>query len=306
MVCSQCGATFTPGMGFCTNCGAAVSTASKAPSTTAPTSSTTTSQTPVAPRAPVAAPPVAAPPVAAPPVAAPPVVAPPVFAAAAPDYGPHADVKAIFSLILGIFAIVPFSVFAGIPAVILGHLAQRDIRNSQGTRTGSGMAMTGVVLGYLSMVILVAVIALPNLMRARMEGGESTPVGSLRTINTAEVTYTTMYPERGYARDLATLGSGPQGCNQTGPDHACLIDSILGAPTCSSGTWCQKQGYLFSVVAICPENLCTNYVVTATPTGRGRRSFCSTSDAVIRQYSGEPLASPMIDPSQCAAWTPLQ
>lgn len=298
MVCSQCGATFTPGMGFCTNCGAAISTAS-APRATAPPAATP--QTPTAtppPQAPVAQ----VPPVAATPVAPP---APPVFAAPVADYGPHADVKAIFSLILGIFAIVPFSVFAGIPAIILGHLAQRDIRNSNGKLTGAGMAMTGNVLGYLSIVILIAIIALPNLMRARMSPGVDTKIGNLRTINTAEVTYTTMYPERGYARDLASLGSGPGGCNQASADHACLIDDVLGAPTCTAGTWCYKNGYRYSIVAKCPEQMCADYVVTATPAGSGDRNYCTTSDGVLRYSEGGPMSMPLSEPEQCRSWIPI-
>ena len=297
MVCSQCGATFTPGMGFCTNCGAAVST-STTPRPAAPPAAT--------PQAPTATPPPQAPVAQAPPVAATPIApTPPVFAAPVADYGPRADVKAIFSLILGIFAIVPFSIFAGIPAIILGHLAQRDIRNSNGKLTGSGMALTGLVLGYLSIVILIALIAIPNIIRANMNPSVAPPLGNLRTIMTAEVTYATMYPERGYARDLAALGPGPGGCTQASAEHACLIDDVLGAPNCTSGSWCYKAGYRYGMVANCPENMCTNFIATAAPAGRGR-SFCVTSDGVLREHSGETITTPLIDPSQCAAWAPVE
>ncbi len=222
-------------------------------------------------------------------------------------YPSHADVKAIFSLILGILAIVPFTIIAGIPAIILGHLAVRDINNSQGTRTGKGMAIAGLVMGYLSIFLLIAAIALPNLLRARMVGGQGSQIGNLRTIVTAEVTYTTMYPDRGYARDLAALGSGAEGCTQASAEHACLIDQMLGGPTCTAGMWCEKSGYHFSVVAKCPEDACTDFVATATPADRdyGHRNYCSTSDGVIRQMEGEPMSTPLSDPDQCRAWIPL-
>jgi type IV pilus assembly protein PilA len=271
MVCANCGATLSSRLSFCTNCGAAI----PAPGTPAP----------VRPAAPIASP------------AAP--------AGAAAD-SPRPDVKAIFSLILGILALVPFSILAGIPAIVLGHISKSSVRDSQGRLTGSGMATAGLVMGYLSIFLLIAAIAIPNLIRARMAPGESPSIGSVRTINTAQVTYATTYPERGFARDLATLGEGGvPNCTSPTPEHACLLDNTLGAPTCTGGTWCFKSGYRFSVVAICPQDACTDYVVTATPAESGR-TYCSTSDAVIRYIvNTEPLAAPLADPQICKAWIPL-
>lgn len=294
MFCANCGATLSSGLSFCTNCGAKIgaSAAAAPPAPAAPVPSAQ-SAAPVAPTPATVQP-------------AGPFAPPPVAPA---TYGPHADVKAIFSLILGIFSIIPFSILAGIPAIILGHLALRDINNGQGQRTGKGMATAGLVMGYLSIFLLIAAIALPNILRARMVSpGEGSQLGSLRTINVAEVTYNTMYPERGYARDLASLGSGPEGCNQTSAEHACLIDSILGAPTCTAGLWCAKSGYRFSVVAKCPETMCTDYVATATPAeyDNGHRNYCTTSDGVIRFSEGQTMGTPLSDPDQCRAWIPVQ
>lgn len=296
MFCANCGATLSPDLSFCTNCGAKVG----APAAAAPSAAAAaTSAQPAAPVAPVSTTPVQpAGPFAPPPVAAP--VA----------YGPHADVKAIFSLILGILGIVPFSILAGIPAIILGHLAVRDINHSQGQRTGKGMATAGLVMGYLSIFLLIVFIALPNILRARMAPGESSQMGSLRTINTAEVAYSSTYPDRGFARDLATLGAGgkSENCSSPSPEHACLIDEILAGPTCTAGLWCSKSGYRFSVVAKCPEDVCTDYVATASPADRdyGHRNYCSTSDGVIRFTEGEPMSVPLSDPDQCRAWIPIQ
>ena len=67
---------------------------------------------------------------------------------------------AITSLILGILAIVPCILFlTGIPAVILGHLALSKIKKSGGAFTGKGLAITGLVTGYLS--LLMTVLLLP-------------------------------------------------------------------------------------------------------------------------------------------------
>src|ERR1051326_8240724 len=60
--------------------------------------------------------------------------------------------KAIAAMVLGIFSGVGASIFAGIPAIVLGHMALNEINNSGNAQNGKGMAITGLVLGYLSLV----------------------------------------------------------------------------------------------------------------------------------------------------------
>ena len=110
-----------------------------------------------------------------------------------------------------------------------------------GRLQGDGLALTGLILGYISVcyfIPIILAIAIPNLLRARISANESAATSTVRTINTAQITYSTTYPEQGYARDLATLGGN---CTSGGTaEHACLLDGQLGQANCTAGVWCQK------------------------------------------------------------------
>ncbi len=155
--------------------------------------------------------------------------------------------------------------------------------------------------------LMIAAVAIPNMLRAKMAANESSAVANIRTANTAQVMYSSSYPERGFARDLATLGPGPSGANTSSADHASAIDATLGNASCTADTWCTKSGYRFSLTAVCKEKRCEEFVVVGTPVSAstGSRSFCSTSDAVVRVRTGPPLTS-LIGVSECKAWLPLQ
>jgi hypothetical protein len=182
------------------------------------------------------------------------------------------------------------------PAVVAVYgeeTALREASHSSGVDFGGAM--------------VVAAIAIPNLLRARMAANEGGAAASVRTANVAQVTYSSMYPEKGYAHDLATLGPNPNGSNDSSPQHASLIDSTLGGASCTAGAWCVKSGYRFTITTACKLQKCREYVVTATPvnTSPGMRSLCSTSDAVVRFQVGPPLTSP-VRAAECRNWRPLQ
>jgi len=155
--------------------------------------------------------------------------------------------------------------------------------------------------------LVVAAIAIPNLARSRVSANEATAVGSLRSVNTAEVMYAATYPQRGFAPDLAKFGTGPRGPGAESADHAGFLDESLAKASCTGDAWCAKSGYHFRVKAMCKKQLCEDYVVVAKPVGSntGTRSFCSTSDGIIRNKSGSPLISP-VSVSECKAWLPIQ
>ena len=161
----------------------------------------------------------------------------------------------------------------------------------------------------VSIGLIVAAVAIPNLLRSRIAANEAAAASSVRTVNTAQVTYQVTYPRRGYARNLAALGPPPGGdCsdNNVTPAHACLLDEALGNSTCTAGNWCTKGAYRYSVGGTCTQVSCSSYVVTATPVSAdtGKKSFCSTADAVIRVHTGTPLELPLTA-AQCKAWTPI-
>jgi type II secretory pathway pseudopilin PulG len=167
-------------------------------------------------------------------------------------------------------------------------------------------------MGYISivlvpMILIIAAIAIPNLLRARIVANEAAAASSVRIINTAQVTYTTSFPNAGFARDLATLGPGPTGdCTGRGTaDHACLLDRALGC----NGDWCAtKYGYSFNVTGTdCAENgVCKGDVIVAVPlnANTGTRRFCSTPDMVIRSQSSAGMSAPPTA-DECQSWLPL-
>ncbi len=154
--------------------------------------------------------------------------------------------------------------------------------------------------------LIIAAVAIPNLLRARIAANEASAVGSLRTVNVAQITYASTYPQKGYARNLAVLGIGPR---QTAPSatHAFLLDSVLGCPGGTAGNWCTKSGYKFIIQTNCTlQQRCGQYRAIATPvsTNTGQRSFCSTADGVIRVKVVPPLTT-TITTTECKSWEPL-
>jgi type IV pilus assembly protein PilA len=269
MFCSNCGASVTEGAPFCSNCGRPAQNLL---------------------------------------ATAPP---PPSAGYTGPQ---ETDGKAVGSLVLGILAIVPLSIFAGIPAVVLGHISRSSIRESRGRLSGSGMALAGLIMGYISLalipvVMIIAAIAVPNLLRAKQAANASAAASTLRTINTSQITYETNYPQKGYAMDLATLGPGAQpDCKEPNEDHACLIDRVIAGPACMPGAWCSKYDYRFSMTGFCNlDHVCSEYVATATPVNlsTGTRSFCSTSDAIIRYKEGL-ITEPLSTAEECKEWPPIR
>ncbi|MFZ0299013.1 MAG: hypothetical protein WAM13_11755 [Candidatus Sulfotelmatobacter sp.] len=161
----------------------------------------------------------------------------------------------------------------------------------------------------VSMMLVATAIAIPNLMRARMAANESSAVGTMRVLIAAQVGYFSSYPDKGYATDLASLGPDPRGPGYQSPQHASLIDATLGNPSCTTGAWCSKTGYNFRLTADCrlAAQVCKEFVAVASPmsSSTGTRTFCSTSDGVVRFKVGPPLTSP-VTPSECRKWAPVQ
>lgn len=160
----------------------------------------------------------------------------------------------------------------------------------------------------VSTALIVAAVAIPNLLRSRMAANEASAVGTLRMLNTAQVTYSVAYPKKGFAHNLATLGVDPTAPTKTSDDHAGLLDRSLANETCIRDVWCSKSGYDFRVTTGCSNSEpCKEYLAVATPVdaNSGTRSFCSTSDGVIRYKLGLTIATP-ITASQCRTWPTLK
>jgi type II secretory pathway pseudopilin PulG len=209
--------------------------------------------------------------------------------AAAPPLGqplePERSGMAIASLVSGLlFFILP----AAILAVVLGHLSRAEIRRSTGRKTGSGMALAGLILGYcgvaiIPVVMIVAAIAIPSLLRSKMAANEASAVGSLRMLNTAAVTYFTTCGS--YPHSLTALGRAPDG--RASANHADLVDGVLTAGT--------KSGYIFRYEAFSTSGrrILDAYTISAqpvTPGTTGQRYFFTDQSGVIRMQNDGPAS----------------
>jgi len=151
-------------------------------------------------------------------------------------------------------------------------------------KTQKGFSLIELLI-VVAIILIIAAIAIPNLLRARMAANESSAVGSTRTINTAEVTYNSTFPTVGFTATLANLGGTASPC-VAATNSACLIDSVL-----SGGT---KGGYLFTMgtgsTTGTPQPSYNVFAAPQIPNQTGVRNFCSFEDAVVR-YSTASLSA---------------
>lgn len=178
--------------------------------------------------------------------------------------------KAIASLVCGLFL---FAFPLSILAIIFGHLSVSEIRKSAGHLKGEGMAIAGLVLGYVGLaaipvMLIVAAIAIPNLLRARIAANESSAIASVRQLVIAEIAYRSSHPDAGYT------------CALSGLAEAGSIDAKL-----ANG---QKNGYVFELSSCRVGDAGganTAYQVVAYPAARdqtGSRSFCSDETGTVK------------------------
>ena len=131
------------------------------------------------------------------------------------------------------------------------------------------------LLIVVAIILIIAAIAIPNLLRARIAANESAAASQLRTLNTAQVSYASNYPAVGYGT-LAQLGGAIPCTPASGT--ACLIDNSLATNYAGKG----KSGYNFEIANPNPGQ----YVAAATPItvgSTGQNSFCAVEDGVVRK-----------------------
>ena len=132
------------------------------------------------------------------------------------------------------------------------------------------------LLIVVAIILIIAAIAIPNLMSGRMAANEASAVQSLRTIQSSETAYATTYPNLGFSTSLVALGDGGTSPCTASSTQACLIDPVLasGVKSGYAITWA-GDGLMPSVA----------YSINADPIVRGssgRRSFFTNYPGVIR------------------------
>ena len=161
------------------------------------------------------------------------------------------------------------------------------------------------LLIVVAIILIIAAIAIPNLLRARIAANESAAVSAVRTINTAEVTYSTAYPTVGYSAALANLGGAPAVCSTPAQANACLIDNVLATAIAGSTG---KSGYIYAETPVASGTINTSYTVGASPLNynqSGVRNFCSNEDGVLRFDPGASGSAPVTTSAACLAFTVL-
>lgn len=150
---------------------------------------------------------------------------------------------------------------------------QNAIRNANPRLAGFSLVEILVVVMVL---MIIAAIAIPNLVHGKMRANEAAAVASVKTINTAEYMYHDAYPEVGYSSSLANLGSNGSSCDQPTSTNACLImDEAL-----TSGI---KSGYIFEIVGD-GNKPTVAYTVNASPESgvSGRCSISSSQSGDVK------------------------
>jgi prepilin-type N-terminal cleavage/methylation domain-containing protein len=143
------------------------------------------------------------------------------------------------------------------------------------------------LLIVVAIILIIAAIAIPNLLKARIAANEASAVSSIHAVNTGEITYTTIFPTVGFSALLSDLGPGGS-CGST--SSACIIDALLAGGT--------KSGYTFTYVQDNSAAPAPGYTINADPNTRGvtgQRSFYS--DQLNATHFNQTAAAGPADPA---------
>jgi type IV pilus assembly protein PilA len=153
------------------------------------------------------------------------------------------------------------------------------MRNRQKGQKGFSLVELLIVV---CIILVIAAIAIPSFLRAKMAANEASAVASLRTINTAEIVYTTTF-NIGSSQNLASLGSGGTPCDMnTIPTQtaACLTDDVLAQDPAT------KNGYTFTYTPAAADSngVVGGYSLSASPVnigGTGQQGFFTNDTCIV-------------------------
>jgi type II secretory pathway pseudopilin PulG len=180
---------------------------------------------------------------------------------------------------------VPF----GIPAIVYAaqvnsKVAQGDLAGARNSSKNAKMwCWIAFGLGLATSLVYLAAIAIPNLLRARMAANQASAVASVRTLNTAAITYVATYA-KGFPPTLSALGPPPGG-GAPNANAAGLIDGVLASA--------RKSGYDFtySPGETDADGRVKTYAIHADPIkpgNTGQNHYFTDQTGVIRQETDRP------------------
>jgi type IV pilus assembly protein PilA len=142
------------------------------------------------------------------------------------------------------------------------------------------------LLIVVAIILIIAAIAIPNLLRARIAANESSAAAGVRTINTAEISYFSLWTT--YAPNLAALGPGGPNVPCPNPPTnvaSCFIDGVLASNGNPAGQGKNGYSYLAQGTATTYQTVSNPLTVNST----GVRGFCSFEDGVVRFVNPGPV-----------------
>jgi len=141
------------------------------------------------------------------------------------------------------------------------------------------------LLIVVAIILIISAIAIPNLLRSKMAANETSAVSSLRTLDTGEITYASIYPSMGFSLDILSLGGVAATCNAGGASttSACIADDVLAKATAPATA---KSGYYFTYGGLVTNGTSTTaYTIVATPVtigSTGQRYFFTDQTGIVR------------------------